>query len=202
MNNPKPTYYAILTADVRYSTKINASEKLLFAEITALSQKDGTCWASNRYFADLYDVSKETVSRWVASLARESFITMRYTYKDGTKEIDKRYMQIYQGGIDKNIKGGIDENVKVNSTSFNTINTNKAFDEFWSNYPKKDGKKTAFSAFKRLSKKNQIKATEDCKTRYNGRERQYIKNPSTYLNQESWNDERLDNNTATFRNVL
>lgn len=35
--NETPSYYAILTANVRYSKLINANEKLLFAEITALS---------------------------------------------------------------------------------------------------------------------------------------------------------------------
>lgn len=33
-NKENPCYYAILTAEVRYSKNINANEKLLFAEIT------------------------------------------------------------------------------------------------------------------------------------------------------------------------
>ena len=204
MSKEKPTYYAILTADVRYSTKLKANEKLLFAEITALSQKDGTCWASNKYFADLYNVSTVAVSQWISNLVKQGFISRSITYKDGTKEIDKRYLRILCGGIKENFEGGIKQNFKDNTTRVNNINITAAFDEFWSNYPKKVGKKPALSAFKGLSKENQRKAIDDCKTRYVGIIKQFIKNPSTYLNQETWEDERLTDTetTTTFKNVL
>ena len=49
-----PTYFAIITADVRYDKNLKANEKLLFAEITALSNTNGYCHASNRYFAGVH----------------------------------------------------------------------------------------------------------------------------------------------------
>ena len=54
----KPNYYAILTAEVRYNKDLTPNAKLLFAEITALCNMNGQCFASNRYFADLYGKSK------------------------------------------------------------------------------------------------------------------------------------------------
>ena len=66
MNNP--TYYAVLTADVRYSPELSAQEKLLFAEITALSNKDGFCSAGNSYFSKLYSLTEPTISRQVKHL--------------------------------------------------------------------------------------------------------------------------------------
>ncbi|MGE9832701.1 conserved phage C-terminal domain-containing protein, partial [Ligilactobacillus salivarius] len=39
--NEKPGYYSILTANVRYDKRLKANEKLLFSEITALSNKYG-----------------------------------------------------------------------------------------------------------------------------------------------------------------
>lgn len=42
-------YFSILTADVRYSKEINDSEKILFSEITALSNKFGFCYATNGF---------------------------------------------------------------------------------------------------------------------------------------------------------
>ena len=55
-----PNYYAIIPSEVRYDSKLKANEKLLFAEITSLTNKKGYCYASNEYFASLYSTSKET----------------------------------------------------------------------------------------------------------------------------------------------
>ena len=69
-----PTYYSILTAEVRYSDKLSPMEKIIFSEITALSNAKGMCWASNQYFANLYNVEPTTVSEWINNLKRNSFI--------------------------------------------------------------------------------------------------------------------------------
>ncbi len=62
----QPSYYSVITANVRYDNRLTDSEKLLFAEITSLSNKRGYCTASNGYFATLYSVVKETISRNLA----------------------------------------------------------------------------------------------------------------------------------------
>lgn len=62
-----PSYYAILPANVRYDKTLKSMEKIMFAEITALTESNGYCFAQNGYFAGLYDVSNETVSRWVSA---------------------------------------------------------------------------------------------------------------------------------------
>ena len=140
----QPTYFAVLTADVRYSKVLKPMEKLIYAEITALTNMNGQCWATNRYFCELYDVSKETVSRWITNLEKQGFITRKIQYKEGTKQIEKRFISLTDLGaklmnqdisgvltsshpIDENvntphdemIKTPIDENVKGNNTSFN-----------------------------------------------------------------------------------
>ena len=120
----KPNYYATIPADVRYSKNLTPNAKLLYAEITALSQKDGSCWASNKYFSKLYDVSTVTISRWVSSLVENNFINREIVYKKGTKEIDKRYLQLCNGGINKNVNAPINKNVKDNNTSINNTSIN------------------------------------------------------------------------------
>ncbi len=74
MSTEQPSYYAILTAHVRYSTKISSLAKLLYAEITALSSKDGYCYASNIYFATNYSCSIDTVSRCIKELENAGFV--------------------------------------------------------------------------------------------------------------------------------
>ena len=69
-----PSYYAILPSDVRYDANLSSSEKLLYAELTALCSKHGYCWASNSYFSELYNVNKNTVSSWVSSLVKRGYI--------------------------------------------------------------------------------------------------------------------------------
>ena len=119
----KPNYYAIISAEVRYSD-ITPNAKLLYAEITAFCNMNGECFASNRYFANLYGKSKVTISNWLRELKQNGFIEMSYTYKEGTKEIDKRYIKILKGGVKENLITPIKKTLKNNNTSINNTSIN------------------------------------------------------------------------------
>jgi hypothetical protein len=120
----KPNYYAVIPADVRYNKKLTPNAKLLYAEITALSKKENMCWASNKYFSNLYEVSTVTVSRWISSLVKYGFINRQIIYIKGTKQIDKRYLQLCSGGINNDVKTPINKIVKDNNTSINNTSNN------------------------------------------------------------------------------
>ncbi|WP_368235040.1 helix-turn-helix domain-containing protein, partial [Anaerotruncus rubiinfantis] len=79
----KPNYYAVLPACVRYDDRLKPAEKLLFAELTSLSQAEGYSWASNGYFSRLYKVSKETVSRWLSHLQECGYIKVSVDQQAG-----------------------------------------------------------------------------------------------------------------------
>ena len=70
----RKSYYAIIPANVRYDKSIPPNAKLLYGEITALSNEQGFCWAGNTYFAALYEVSESTVTRWVTALKKAGYI--------------------------------------------------------------------------------------------------------------------------------
>ena len=124
MGEENRSYYAIIPANVRYDEKLNANAKLLYGEITALCNQEGYCWATNDYFSKLYSVSKTTISRWIKDLKDNGYISVEMVYKQGTKEIDYRYIRICGEGINKNDNTPIIKNDKDNNTSFNNTNNN------------------------------------------------------------------------------
>ena len=92
--NEKPSYFSILTADVRYDERLRPNEKIMFSEITALSNKHGYCSASNTYFANLYKVEKNTVSLWINNLKKFGYISVFLEYKDNSKQVLKRKIYV------------------------------------------------------------------------------------------------------------
>ena len=90
----KRGYYSILPASIRYDKNLNSSTKLFYAELTALVNEKGYCWASNGYFAELYDVTKQTISTWVKLLKEKGYIRIQFEYYEGTKNIKRRLIFI------------------------------------------------------------------------------------------------------------
>lgn len=87
-------YFAIIPAPVRYCKDLKANEKLMYGELTALSNDKGFCFASNEYFSNLYDVSKTSISKWISNLEKNGFIKIKMIYERGTKQIKQRRIYI------------------------------------------------------------------------------------------------------------
>lgn len=127
MEQEQPNYYAIIPAEVRYNENLAPNEKLLYGEITALCNKTGQCFATNNYFAELYNVEIETISRWIKHLINNGFITSYVDKENG----NARYIQLNQYlltnlsiPIDKKINSPIDKKINNNNTSNNNTNNN------------------------------------------------------------------------------
>lgn len=122
----EPNYYANIPANVRYDKQLPPNAKLLYGELTALSNREGFCWAGNDYFSELYDVSTETISRWISALKKGGYIEVELFKKEGNKRkisIDKNvktYCEKSQDLLTKTSRP-LDENVKSNKEN-NTIN--------------------------------------------------------------------------------
>ena len=123
---PRPAYYSILPANVRYDNEIPANAKLLYSEITALCNEKGYCWATNEYFANLYDVSKTSVSKWISALVEKKYLYSEIIYKEGTKEILNRYLRIVKDPIEEKLNTPIEEKLKDNNIN-NNIKINNTF---------------------------------------------------------------------------
>lgn len=90
----RPGYYGILPANIRYDKNLKPMEKIMYSELTALSNKNGYCNATNSYFAELYEVSKNTVSLWIGDLEKAGYIKTKLIYEPGTKNIKERRIYI------------------------------------------------------------------------------------------------------------
>ena len=89
MEEQQKAYYAIIPANVRYDKDLVPNAKLLYGEITALCNEKGYCWATNQYFAELYNVSDRTIKNWISQLVDKGYIQRSVKYREGTKEIEQ-----------------------------------------------------------------------------------------------------------------
>ena len=101
------------------------SEKLLLVEIDSLDNDEG-CWASNEYFAEFFNLSKDRISKLISSLKKKGYVTVDLIYKEGTKQIDKRVVKITDRyrrkqleGMGENNDTPLGENAEDNNTSIN-----------------------------------------------------------------------------------
>ena len=127
----KPSYYAILPADVRYDDRLSAREKLLYAEITALSNKEGYCWAGNTYFANLYNSTNRTIITAINNLENFGYLRREMIYKKNSKEVQKRLlypMTKFSLPSEENFTTPREENFTDNNTSINKTSINNTHD--------------------------------------------------------------------------
>lgn len=83
----RPNYYAILPANVRYDKRLSANAKLLYCELSALANVKGYCYASNKYFSDLFSVDIRSVKNWLYNLKDYGYITINF---DNNKDLRTR----------------------------------------------------------------------------------------------------------------
>ena len=128
----KINYYSVMPATVRYDKKISPSEKLLYSEITALANKEGYCYAQNRYFAKLYGVSTDTVSRWFSNLQKNGYVNIQVN-RGKNNEVLSRYVYIvdtpslqkYLYPSPQKCREGTGKNVEYNNININNNIHNK-----------------------------------------------------------------------------
>lgn len=90
MCEDRPGYYAVIPADVRYDDRIPANAKLLYGEISALTDMNGFCFAGNGYFAQLFGLSERTVTSLIKALKDNGHIFVDLKKDDTGKIISRR----------------------------------------------------------------------------------------------------------------
>ena len=72
--NEQPGFWALIPASVRYDKELPPNAKLLYGEVTALSDKLGYCYAQNSYFSDLFGLSERSVTRLLSTLVDRGYL--------------------------------------------------------------------------------------------------------------------------------
>ena len=146
--NPKSSYFTMITYDVMTDNNLTDFQKLLYGAIIGLCHEKGYCYAKNEYFEKLFNKKTTTISMGIGKLIEMGYIYRKLIYKKyydvkedkwiKTKEIAGR--QLYPviasipnedlGGILKNQNRGIlkNQNRGYNEKLKSIINNNSIID--------------------------------------------------------------------------
>ena len=150
----KPSYYAVIPADVRYDDQIPANAKLLYGEISALIGPEGFCFAGNEYFASIYGLSERTVRSLIGSLQKAGYVQVELEKDACTGQVIRRKIWLKVSSTDerpveeifptpgKNLPQGGEENFH------STLNTNLSNTNREKENKKEKEKKESFSGEK------------------------------------------------------
>lgn len=160
-----------IPSDIWLSKDLTLIEKLFLVEIESLDNENG-CYASNAYFAEFFDLSKNRCSEIIKSLEAKNKISIEYEYLKNV--IQKRILKVVKGVfekpnrvLEKSTKGirkteeGYSEKCEDNNTYINnTIESNSALAFLIKNAP------SMYEVFEMKFKK-QIQDFEKFKTLFN-----------------------------------
>lgn len=96
--------------EIWLSKDLTIMEKIFLVEIDSLDNEEG-CFASNEYFSNFFNLSKNRCSEIIKSLEKKEYLNISYKYVAGTKCIEKRVLKVtdkflgvrdFEGGYSKN----------------------------------------------------------------------------------------------------
>ena len=102
-----------IPADILLNEDLSDKEKIILSMILYLSEERKSCFASNKYIANIVNVTHERVSKIISALKDKGYISVKLKYKTDSKEIEERqitpivkninrYSQDVQEGIETN----------------------------------------------------------------------------------------------------
>jgi len=79
-----------IPAEILLNEELTDKEKLILAMILYLSEETSSCFASNKYIANIVNVTTDRVSKIISSLRDKNYIKVKLKYKTDSKEIEER----------------------------------------------------------------------------------------------------------------
>ena len=113
--------------EIWLSQELTMQEKIMLVEIDSLDNESG-CFATNKYLADFFGISKTRVSIVLNNLIEKGYLSSKIIYKEGTKQILNRVLNICRPPYPTNVNEGYITKVKdpiQQKLKDNNINYNK-----------------------------------------------------------------------------
>lgn len=204
-----------------WSVEINNSTKrLVLLSLADRAGEEHTCFPSTKRVVKDTCLDRKTVLKAITELIEDGFILDTGERKGNGVRVLKligvlgRENEIYPKKItspkigtsaeigittDPKIGTATDpkigtQNLKENLKRNLTIDIENQFNKFWSIVPNKDGKATARKSFEKALKKKSVDdliAAYKANISYCDSVKRFYRNPSTWLNQEGWDDESI-----------
>ena len=89
-NKETPNFYSIIPGVVRYDKNLSWFEKILYSEITALSNYKGYCYAYNSYFENVFSISQSTITRAIKKLEDLKYISIETITSKNNQILERR----------------------------------------------------------------------------------------------------------------
>lgn len=209
-----------IPAEVAHDPRFKSDKSiLLFGEVYAMINVTGKFYMSNKELAKRLRCSKGTITNCVNELVRLGYITAKNVKDKETGAIKGREIKLvrYQAPIPIGYEGvyqpieipptnslvdptptdcDLIEHNNKSSNNNGQKQLEEDFNKLWKLYPRKEGKKKAFEAYKKAIKNGTT--NKEIQTgivnyltqiKVQGTSKQYIKQGSTWFNGECWNDE-------------
>ena len=107
-----------IPAEILLNKDLSDKEKIILSMILYLSEEKGSCFASNKYIANIVNVTPERVSKIISSLKDKGYVKVKLKYKTDSKEIEERQITPIVENINRyseELQEGIDNNNYSNS---------------------------------------------------------------------------------------
>jgi len=76
--------------EILKNENLSDKEKILYSIILGLSIETGYCYANNRYFSKILNITMGRISKVISSLKEKGFIDVNLIYEKESKKIERR----------------------------------------------------------------------------------------------------------------
>lgn len=84
-----PIYHSLLSYP-----NLTDADKITISVILSWTENEKDCFMGNEYLAELMGITRTAASKRINRLKNLGIIDVRYTYKKGKREVDKRFITI------------------------------------------------------------------------------------------------------------